>query len=312
MVLGMFSKGHIVVAPVIFGLLVFHERWRDAPCPQPRAVWGLVVAAVVVMVALLPRITTGPANLSAAMKASTQTSLLLTDQMQLPIRYLKNLFWPSDLNHIYMTTSVDQTHLVLAWASVGLALLVFSVALWWCKTRDGRGILLLAACALIVPYLHFRPSTVYLADRYLFCLVPFLSIVVVLTGVKYLKAPRVRAGVAAVVLLVLSAGSVHTHGAWTDSISLWTRMTEVYPQSDWGYDRLGKRLYAQRRFEDAAGAFLAAAARDPKDSGHFNNAAVAAMAIGQNQAAIGWLRKAISINPNNRAALGNLRKLGAL
>ncbi len=312
MVLGMFSKGHIVVAPVIFGLLALHGRWRDLPCPHPRAVLGLVVGAFVVMAALLPRIATGPANLSAAMKVSTKTSLVLTDRLQLPIRYLKNIFWPSDLNHIYMTTRVDTTHLVLAWVSVGLGLLVFVTALWWCKRRDGRGPLLLVACALIVPYLHFRPSTVYLADRYLFCLLPFLAVVVVSTGRQMLSTPNQRLLVSGLVVVVLSGVSVQNHGAWRDSISLWTRMTEVYPESDWGYDRLGRRLYAQRQFEEAAGAFLAASARDPKDSRHLNNAAVAAMAIGRNQAAVEWLRRAVTIDPKNQAALRNLKKLGAL
>jgi len=312
MVLGMFSKGHIVVAPVIFALLALHQHWRKIPCPQPRAVIGLAVGAFALMGLLLPRIATGPANLSAAMKVSTETSLVLTDRLQLPIRYLKNLFWPSDLNHIYMTTAVDTGHWVLAGVSALAALLVFATALWWCKRRDGRGLLLLAACALIVPYLHFRPSTVYLADRYLFCLLPFLAAVVVLSGRRVLRGSGQRVGVTVVVTLILSGISLQAHGAWSDSTSLWTRMTEVYPESDWGYDRLGRRLYAQKKFEEAAGAFLAAASLDPKDSRHLNNAAAAAMALGHNQAAIEWLRKSLLVDPNNRAARRNLRKLGAL
>jgi len=312
MTLGVFSKAHIVVAPVIFALLAVQARWRVVPCPRPRAVAGLVVAGFVVVAALLPRVTAGPANLTAAMKASTKTSLVLTDQLQLPIRYLKNLFWPTDLNQIYMTTAVDTTHLVLAGASVLAALCVFGLAVLWCTRRDPRGPLLLAACALIVPYLHLRPNTVYMADRYLFCLLPFFSVVLVLTVHRLLPVGWPRPAAVVLTAVVLAGVAVETHSAWRSSVALWTRMTEVYPQSDWGYDRLGRRLYALREYEAAAGAWLAAAKRDPRDSQHLNNAAVAAMALGRDQMAIDWLRKAVTIDPGNRAAWGNLKKLGVV
>jgi tetratricopeptide (TPR) repeat protein len=162
-----------------------------------------------------------------------------------------------------------------------------------------------------VPYLHLRPSTVYMADRYLFCLLPFLAIVLVLTVRPLLPAGRPRLAVVVLTAVVLAGVSVETHSAWRSSEALWTRMTAVYPQSDWGFHRLGRRLYALQQYEAAAGAWLAAAERDPQDSQHLNNAAVAAMALGRDRMAIEWLRKAVTIDPGNRAAWGNLKKLGA-
>ena len=82
------------------------------------------------------------------------------------------------LNHVYLTTAVDGWHHLFSVASGLVVLALVGLTVMWCRCQDGRGTLLIVCGALLMPYLHFVPNTVYMADRYLFCLAPFFVTVV--------------------------------------------------------------------------------------------------------------------------------------
>ena len=54
--------------------------------------------------------------------------------------------------------------------SVGLLVRLLS----WLRAGDPRAAVLAMAMVWMAPYLHFKAGTVYMADRYLFMVVPLL------------------------------------------------------------------------------------------------------------------------------------------
>lgn len=314
--LGIMAKGHVIVAPGVLTMLWLHTRWRpEAPIRRrPLAIAGLVGAVLIGCLAIMPRIAAGNVVLPDSYAGDLRLSLTLGDRIQLPLRYVINLVRPTELNHIYLTAPLDGTHTAMTLASAGLVLALLALAGLWLRRRDPRLALLVIIGGLMLPYLHFRAGVVYMADRYLFLGMPFIALLT-LDGARRLVdrldlAPRLWATALGLGLAVLAVAAVGEHAAWRDSTSLWTRMTAVYPQSDWGFDRLGQAYYRAGRYAEAGGAFLEAAARDPRDAKHLNNAAVAAMALGRNDAAAGLLKRALALDPRDRRARGNLRRLG--
>lgn len=326
--LGIMAKGHVIVAPGVLAMLWLHTGWRaradgidgspgGSAGPirrRPVEIAGLIGVVFAGCLAIMPRIAAGNVVLPESYAGSLSLSLTLGDRIQLPLRYVSKLVWPVDLNHIYLTEPLDAAHSAMTITSAALVIGLVALAGWWLRRRDPRVALLAIVGGLMLPYMHFEPGVVYMADRYLFLAMPFVALLA-LDGLARLAerlrlARRVRIAVVALGLTTLAFASVGEHAAWRDPISLWTRMTDVYPQSDWGFDRLGQALYRAGRYEEAGGAFLAAADRDPRAAKHLNNAAVAAMALGRNEAAVGLLRRALALDPTDARALGNLRRLG--
>lgn len=314
--LGMMSKGHVIVAPGVLLMLWLHERWRasETIARRPLAIGGLIAAMFAGCIIAAPRVAGGYVVLPDAYTESLRYSLTLGDRLQLPLRYVINLVRPTDLNHIYLTARLDGAHTALTIASAALIVLLVAIGIRWLIRRDPRAPLLAIIAGLILPFMHFKPGVVYMADRYLFLAMPFIALLTVdalaRAFARFDVSRRLQATLAATALGLCALLSIGEHAAWHDPVALWSRMTHVYPESAWGYDRLGRAYYHQRRYEEAGGAWLTAAAREPGASKHLNNAAVAAMALGQNDAAVGLLRRALAIDPDDAQAQSNLRKLG--
>lgn len=309
--LGVMAKGHVVVAPAVLALVWGARRlqgpvgWR-APAALTAAVGALAVAAV-------PLIARGGVMLAPQLQGTLKFSLVTGDRLQLPLRYLGHLLWPVDLNHIYLTGRLGPAHTALAVASVIVTIALLGLAASWLRRRDARGPLLLVPMALMLPYLHLRPGVVYMADRYLFLAVPFVAMLAVFLAADGLRraavAPRLQRGLAGVLGAALVTLTLQQQAAWRDPVTLWSRMTQVYPESDWGFDRLGQALFRAGDLEGAAGAFLAAAERAPRKSKHPSNAAAALMGLGRTEMARVLLHRALSLNPDDVSARRNLARL---
>lgn len=316
--LGIMSKGHVIVAPGVLLMLWLHERWR-APESRPvtrRTSSVLALIGVITLACLVaaPRVAGGYVVLPDAYQETLRYALTLGDRIQLPLRYVINLIRPTELNHIYLTPPLDEVHDVMTLTSLVLSLALIAIGLRWLWRRDPRAPLLAIIVGSMLPYLHFKPGVVYMADRYLFLAMPFIALLAVDAMHRLLMRHaiprRAQAMLATATLALCALFSIAEHAAWRDPIALWSRMTRVYPESPWGFDRLGRAHYFAAQYAEAGGAWIAAAEREPGASKHLNNAAVAAMALGENTAAIGLLRRALAIDPNDGQARGNLRKLG--
>lgn len=306
-VLAAMSKGHVLVAPAVLAVVLLsgmnvHSATAgsgmnvhsaatmggtNVHSAHRRAGWATIGAVAVLALALVPLVASGAVMMSHAPPGAELPTLTFADRLALPALYAWSLVWPPGLNHIYLT------HTGWAWPAAGAAVtlgLLAALARW----RSWR---LAIALLLLLPYLHVAGTgTVYRADRYLFLALPFLA-----------PALGTRALVAA--LLVLAPLTLYTHTAWHDSVSLWSRMTRVYPTSAWGYERLGRALYRRALYEEAAGAWIAAAERDPRDPQPLNNAAVAFMVLGRTDMARDLLHRALALDPGHADARLNLRVL---
>ncbi len=280
------SKGHVLVAPAVLACVLW---WQGG---EKRRAWAAIAVVTVLALAAVPLVARGNVMMAAAPVGAAIPTLTWADRAALPAWYAWNLVWPLDLNHIYLTR--DGLLAPLA----GVALL----AVWVGAIAKRRDPLLAIPLLLLLPYLHLiSQGTVYMADRYLFLALPFLA---------FMLAPLLARG-ALVVALVWAAVSVHTHTAWFDSVSLWSRMTRVYPTSAWGYERLGRALFRVQLYEEAYGAWAAATDRDPTDAQHRNNAAVALMALGRYDMAREVLRRALEVNPGDAQTKLNLLRLAS-
>ncbi len=311
--LGVMAKGHLIVMPVL--LVWIYLRLRAEGHAQEDKSWFSVgiLLSILSLAALFiaPRIASGGVALPAELQREPTQSILLGDKLQLPLRYLGKIAWPADLNHIYFTPRLDIWHTPMAIVSMALAVLLLWLIYEGVRKNDIRGHALAVACTLMAPYMHLRTGVVYMADRYLFLSLPFLALVFVLT-VKDFKwwierADKIKMVLLTLLFTLMVAGSLRPHSAFQDSPALWTRMTEVYPDSAWGYDRLGRALYHAKQYPAAAGAWLRAAERQPQAMRHLNNAAVAAMAVGRNKMATQLLLRVLKVEPTNILALRNLK-----
>jgi hypothetical protein len=73
---------------------------------------------------------------------------------------------------------------------------------------------------------------------------------------------------------------VKPHATFVDSVSIWSQMNAVYPQTSWGYDPLDRSLHDRRLYGAAAGAWILAASMDPTDVKFLHTAALSARAEG--------------------------------
>ncbi len=315
-VAGIASKGHLLVAPLV--LILIHVAavfsGRESTETWPRSLWGTIAVLAAVCISLAPRIMAGGVSLPDSLKTDVSTNITFMDKAQLPLRYLGKLIWPADLNHIYFTPRIDGLYVPMAVASSFLIVLVLALSIRWIRARDTRGPILLLAVSLLLPYMHFKTGVVYMADRYLFLCIPFLSFVLTKSVAssrtwQALKASHRWISTVTLVLL-LGIGCLRPQSAFRDSVSLWARMTEVYPESPWGFNRLGRSLYRIGQYREAAGAWLQAAKLGDTPTEYLNNAAVSAMAIGRREVAWVLLQEVLKHDPDHRLATENLRILG--
>ncbi len=315
--LALMSKGNVIVLPALLALVWLHEHLRQGEAskraePGRRlrssvALGGLALTGVMAA-AFVPLVARGTVMMAGAPRGQVEL-LTLGDRLQLPARYAANLLYPVELNHIYLTMGLGTLHTLLAVAGALVLLAWLGLIGWWLRRRDPRAALLAAPLVLLLPHAHFITGTVYYADRYLFAALPFFMTLAV--------EPLARLSVGAQRMLVIGALlcaallTQRQHLAWQDSVSLWSRMTEVYPQSAWGYDRMGRALAMRGAREQAAAAFMGAAMRAPKNPKHLNNAGVMFMQLGHREMAEKMLLQALSLDPSNHDAQLNLRLLAS-
>ena len=162
------------------------------------------------------------------------------------------------------------------------------------------------AIALMLPYMHFKAGTVYMADRYLFMPVPIIVLTLLLT----VDPRRVALGqirrFALLVGLIWVALGLPQHLAWRNSVTLWSRMTEVYPTSDWGFRRLGLAWFAEGAISEAKLNWERAIAINAKDVRSMNNLGVLLIRRGDLSGARRWIEAVLRINPSDPIALSNL------
>ena len=274
-------------------------------------VWFVVVATGIIGLLLANRIADGGVALPSALIDDARYGITVLDRLELPIRYMRLVVWPTQLNHVYLTRSEGTLQFGLAMLSIVFVLIVLRLTYQSWRQGSVNGPIVLIAAVLMLPYLHIKPGVVYMANRYLFAVMPWLILLAfnVLRQSSMIQRQNVRLlqSLLGIVFFIAIGLSAREHAAFENSITLWSRMTAVYPQSAWGFDRLGHALMKEQDWEAASGAWIKSTQLRPDDAKYPNNAAVAAMAAGRYEFARRILQAAIKRHPTDKHILQNLR-----
>lgn len=141
------------------------------------------------------------------------------------------------------------------------------------------------------------------ADRYTY--LPTLGLLFLLGGASALLAGKggrrleaaFKAGALAL-LIVLSYGTMTQAAIWKDSLALWSRQIELYPDHFFGFSKRGVAYMELDRAEESLADLDEAVRRGPGISFVYNHRALTKISMKDNQGAIEDFSTAIALNPS--------------
>ena len=137
-------------------------------------VWLVVVLTSTIGLFVASRIADGGVALPPTLIDDSRYGITLLDKLELPIRYsLPSVLWPTQLNHVYLTRSEGSLQLALAILSIVLVVTVLRLTYRSWRKGSMNAPMALMIVALMLPYLHIKPGVVYMANRYLFAVMPW-------------------------------------------------------------------------------------------------------------------------------------------
>jgi tetratricopeptide (TPR) repeat protein len=311
--LALASKSSTVILPVVFCLCAWwiegRWRWRNLASIAPIlamsiiagliSLWtqGLQLAAAVEPA--WPR--SGPERLAAAGDAVWF--------------YLGKLIWPHLLIFMYPRWSIDAGK----WTSYLplLAVIVVLVILWLKRESWGRPwffvwgyfvIALLPALGLADNYI-FRYSLVFDHFQYLASMAPLALLgagIFRLSNSVPEEISWLRAGLGALVLLVLVVLSWRQASIYRDPETLWTDTLAKNPACWVGYYNLGNFYSQQGKMSDALAQYQKSVDLNPRYARARNNLGIALAQLGHVDEGMAQFRAALEISPDDFDAHSNL------
>jgi len=172
----------------------------------------------------------------------------------------------------------------------------------------------------ILPVIHLVPfgTNIYLAERYAY--IPMLGLVFVFVTLilRFINQPVNRTKITSVsvaVILILSVVCINQNQTWKNTIALWNRNIEIYPNGFYGYFNRGNEFKKQNKASDALADYSTSIKYNSKFMEAFYNRGNVYSDLGNNQEAINDFTKAIELNPkyfvayfnrgNSKAGLNN-------
>ena len=229
--------------------------------------------------------------------------------------YTGKLFWPQQLTFNYPRWEIDAA---VCWQyAFPLAALAVLIALWWLRSRIGRGPLVAVLCfaATLAPALGFfdlypfRYS--YVADhfQYMACIGVISLAVSMGTAICRQAGQRGRALgalIGAVVLLVLGVCTWQQAHVYQNLETLWRDTLAKNPNSWMAHNNLSDILMQQGKNEEAIWHLEQALRLKPDDAGWHYNLGNALKQAGKIEEAIARYEQALRIKPDYAEAHCNL------
>ena len=269
--------------------------------------------------------------------------------------YLLILLWPFNLNAerlFRIPASFFEPAVVLSVISL-ILILVFIIKTFRRRSLAGYSLLWILASLLPVSNLVFISGRPIAEQRlYLpsvgFCLLLSLAVYRLWSGPLGglpAKASRITAASLAAALVVLySAATLHRNTSWKDPLTFWSvtleqspasgraynnlafaysamgeyeraiplykRSLELMPDYAQAYNNLGAAYGTQERYGEALALIREAIKTDPLNPGrYYNNLANVYLSLGDSRKALVLYRKALQVNPYDREAAANLSAL---
>jgi len=229
-------------------------------------------------------------------------------------RYLKKLFWPTDLSVFYQHPRYWPMEQVLL---AGGLMLGITVLLY---EKRGRCPFMLMGwlwfCGTLVPVIGLvQAGEVAMADRFTY--VPSLGVLVVVIWGAYELTRHWRyhgwvLSVAGLSAIVLCLGLTRQQlGYWQDGEALFRHAVEVAENNNFAHNGLGTALLKKGQIDEAISQYREAIRLNPNDAIFHNNLGNAFVRKGQTDEAIRQFQEALRLKPDYAEAHNNLaRALG--
>jgi len=310
--LGLMAKQMLVTLPVVLLLMDYWPLKRFSP---PRGDSGashvgikVLLAEKIPLVALSAAaslvIVRAHASVGALLQVNEESFLVQSGNAFLSyVKYIRNMFWPVDLALFYPFEASAVTLLKVAGAVSLLAVATALVAL----QRKSRPYLFfgwLWYLITLVPVIGFlRVGGQALADRYTY--IPLIGLfMMIVWGVAevastWRRGLPVVSGLAAIVVVILSALSVSQIRYWQNSYDLFDHALAVVERNWLAHNNMGILLSQHNRNDEAILHFQESVRLNPNGAVGFRNLGNAYQMAGKASEAIAAFREAVRINPND-------------
>jgi hypothetical protein len=308
--LGLMAKQMLVTLPVILLLLDYwpvnrlslHQGGSRA---DQVSIKGLLIekiplAAISAAASLV--IIRAHASVGAMFRVDQDSILLHSGNAFLSyVKYICNMFWPVDLALFYPFESSAVTALKVSGAIVLLAVITGMLAV----QRKSRPYLLFGWLWYLItlfPVIGFiRVGGQALADRYTYIPLIGLFIIIVWGGAEAAGARRnvltAAAGVAAVVIAILSVQTVTQIRYWKSSYDLYAHALAVVERNWLAHNNMGVLLSQHNRNAEAIIHFQESVRLNPGGIEGIRNLGNSLQMAGRNAEAIEAFRQAVWLNP---------------
>lgn len=200
-----------------------------------------------------------------------------------------------------------------------LSFFLFRFKITWKRVSFG----LLFYLLTIAPVVHLIPygTNIYLAERYAY--IPMLGFVFIFSGyiLKYMQAPASRTRIiafAATAIVIMSFITLNQNKTWKNSLTLWDKNIEIYPEGFYGYFNRGNEFKKQNQLPQALDDYNSSIQYNSRFMEAYYNRGNVQSDLGNNTDAISDFSKAIELNPkyfvayfnrgNSKAALNNFKE----
>lgn len=324
--LGLMAKQMLVTLPVVLLLMDYWPLNRIFPRQAESAAEQVGIKVllvekiplVVLSVAASLVILRAHASIGALFQVNEESILLHSGNAFLSyVKYIRNLFWPVDLALFYPFEPSAITALKVAGAVSLLAVITGLVAV----QRKKRPYLVFGWFWYLItlfPVIGFiRVGGQALADRYTY--IPLIGLfLMIVWGVaeaagKWRKGLPAAAGVAIIVVAILSVLTVTQIRYWQNSYDLFAHALAVVERNWLAHNNMGILLSQHNRNDEAIVHFQESVRLNPKGAVGFRNLGNSLQMAGKNPEAIEAFRQAVWINPNDaesRFRLGYAYLLG--
>jgi protein O-mannosyl-transferase len=311
-VLGLMAKQMLVTLPVIFLLMDYwplnrlfpHQGESGADQVSMKVLFFEKIPLVALSLAASLLIFRAHASANALFNVDGESLLLHGGNAFLSyVKYILNMFWPVDLALFYPFEPSAVTAVKVAGAVVLLGVITGLVVM----QREKRPYLIFGWFWYLItlfPVIGFiRVGGQALADRYTY--IPLIGLfLIIVWGVAevagtWRKGIPVVAGVAVIVVAILSVLTVKQIRYWQNSYDLFAHALAVVKRNWLAHNNMGI-LYAQHnRNDEAIFHFQESVRLNPKGVMGFRNLGNAYQSVGRNTEAIEAFRQAVWLNPND-------------
>jgi protein O-mannosyl-transferase len=310
--LGLMAKQMLVTLPFVLLLMDYWPLNRLTPrqkegSPERKSVKFILaekipllgIAAAAALVTILAQ------DAGGALSHGDTGSLLVNvgNGILSYVKYLRNMVWPADLALFYPLEPGSVTLVKVA----GAAALLAAISVIVLKQRQKRPYLLFGwfwYLITLLPVIGFiRVGSQAMADRYTY--IPLIGIFLGLVwgiaefAAKWRNGLPVAAGMAAVILAILSVLTVTQIGYWRSSYDLYSHALNVVKRNWLAHNNMAILMAQQYRNNEAIDHLRESLRINPNQAEGFRNLGNAYQSVGNNVAAIEAFREAVRIRPED-------------